>query len=136
LQIKTKNCQLSYSRFQTSQTGGQWYSDTSPFSIPWTMSQVSYNCATGHNCIPQTLKLRSKKFCMIVSGFLQFLFLFSFLFYFSTATFQSANLPLHSLIISAGKSCSKGRLSTIDLLNKKGCFVKTKNTISVLKEFI
>jgi hypothetical protein len=32
---KNKNCQLSYSRFQTSQTGGQWYSDTSPFSIPW-----------------------------------------------------------------------------------------------------
>ncbi len=27
------NCQLSYSWFQTSQTGGQWYSDTSPFSI-------------------------------------------------------------------------------------------------------
>jgi hypothetical protein len=25
---KNKNCQLSYSRFQTSQTGGQWYSDT------------------------------------------------------------------------------------------------------------
>jgi len=20
---------------QTSQTGGQWYSDTSPFSVPW-----------------------------------------------------------------------------------------------------
>ncbi len=33
---KNKNCQLSYSWFQTSQTGGQWYSDTSPFSIPWT----------------------------------------------------------------------------------------------------
>jgi len=32
---KNKNCQLSYSRFQTSQTRGQWYSDTSPFSIPW-----------------------------------------------------------------------------------------------------
>jgi hypothetical protein len=31
---KNKNCQLSYGRFQTSQTGGQWYSDTSPFSIP------------------------------------------------------------------------------------------------------
>jgi hypothetical protein len=29
-----KNCQLSYIQFQTSQTGGQWYSDTSPFSIP------------------------------------------------------------------------------------------------------
>jgi hypothetical protein len=24
---------------QTSQTGGQWYSDTSPFSIPWTNTQ-------------------------------------------------------------------------------------------------
>jgi hypothetical protein len=32
---KNKNCQLSYSEFQTSQTGGQWDSDTSPFSIPW-----------------------------------------------------------------------------------------------------
>ncbi len=31
---KNKNCQLSYSWFQTSQTGGQQYSDTSPFSIP------------------------------------------------------------------------------------------------------
>ena len=28
--IKNKNCQLSYSQFQTSQTGGQWYSYTSP----------------------------------------------------------------------------------------------------------
>ncbi len=31
---KNKNCQLSYSWFQTSQTGGQWCSDNSPFSIP------------------------------------------------------------------------------------------------------
>ncbi len=31
---KNKICQLSYSWFLTSQTGGQWYSDTSPFSIP------------------------------------------------------------------------------------------------------
>ncbi len=31
---KNKKCQLPYSWFQTSQTGGQWYSDTSPFSIP------------------------------------------------------------------------------------------------------
>jgi hypothetical protein len=28
---------------QTSQTVGQWYSDTSPFSIPWTNTQA-YNC--------------------------------------------------------------------------------------------
>ncbi len=26
---------------QTSQTGGQWYSDTSPFSIPWSNSSLS-----------------------------------------------------------------------------------------------
>ncbi len=32
---KNINCQLSYNWFQTSQTGGQWYSDTSPFSISW-----------------------------------------------------------------------------------------------------
>ncbi len=32
---KNKNGQLSNSWFQTSQTGGQWYSDSSPFSIPW-----------------------------------------------------------------------------------------------------
>ncbi len=30
---KNKNCQLSYSWFQTCQTGGQWYSDTTTFSI-------------------------------------------------------------------------------------------------------
>ena len=32
---KNKICQLSYSLFQTSQTGGQLYSDTSTYSIPW-----------------------------------------------------------------------------------------------------
>jgi hypothetical protein len=32
---KNKNCQLSHSWFQTSQTGSQRYSDNSPFSIPY-----------------------------------------------------------------------------------------------------
>jgi len=32
---RNKNCQFSYRWFQTSQTGGQQYSDTSPFSILW-----------------------------------------------------------------------------------------------------
>jgi hypothetical protein len=27
---------------QTSQTGGQWYSDTSPFSIPWFIHQSEF----------------------------------------------------------------------------------------------
>jgi len=31
---KNKNCQLSYSWFHTSQTGGQWYSDISPLVFP------------------------------------------------------------------------------------------------------
>ncbi len=29
---------LQNRRIQTSQTGGQWYSDTSPFSIPWLLT--------------------------------------------------------------------------------------------------
>jgi hypothetical protein len=29
---------------QTSQTGGQWYSDTSPFSIPWEEQRPNKNC--------------------------------------------------------------------------------------------
>jgi hypothetical protein len=33
---------------QTSQTGGQWYSDTSPFSIPCKNTTVSINDTTGH----------------------------------------------------------------------------------------
>ncbi len=40
LQIKAKKLQLSYRWFQTSQTGGQWFSDTSHFSIPWIDTQV------------------------------------------------------------------------------------------------
>ncbi len=43
---KNKNCQLSYSQFQTSQTGGQWYSDTYPFSIPCT--EHSDSTCLGH----------------------------------------------------------------------------------------
>ncbi len=47
---KNKNCQLSYSWLQTSQTGGQQYSDTSPFSIPCCLYHQSfmiviYNCS-------------------------------------------------------------------------------------------
>ncbi len=37
---------------QTSQTGGQWYSDTSPFSIPWQNRQQQQHdyrdCSVGH----------------------------------------------------------------------------------------
>jgi hypothetical protein len=41
---KNKNCLLSYSWFQTSQTGGQLYSDTSPFNIPWYLFCLSILC--------------------------------------------------------------------------------------------
>jgi hypothetical protein len=37
-----KNFQLAYSWFQTSQTGGQLYNDTSPFSIPWSIRLLIY----------------------------------------------------------------------------------------------
>jgi hypothetical protein len=30
---------------QTSQTGGQWYSDTSPFSTPWQGNRLSISCS-------------------------------------------------------------------------------------------
>jgi hypothetical protein len=43
---KNKNCQLPYSCFQISQTGGQWYSDTSPFNIPCQDEQISGNTRT------------------------------------------------------------------------------------------
>jgi hypothetical protein len=32
---------------QTSQTGGHWYSDSSPFSIPWLRVQVQPQLARG-----------------------------------------------------------------------------------------
>ncbi len=38
--------QLSYSWFQTSQTGGQWYSDTSPFSIPILLTRLLSDAST------------------------------------------------------------------------------------------
>ncbi len=40
-----KNCQLSYSWFQTSQTEGQQYSDTSPFSI-LSIRQIYFGAVT------------------------------------------------------------------------------------------
>jgi len=52
-------CQLSYSLFQTSQTGGQWYSDTSPFSIPWTDGWPRRQ-TDGQMDIGQTLSNRTK----------------------------------------------------------------------------
>ncbi len=40
---KNSNCQLSYSWFQTSQTGGQQYSYTSHFSIPCSTYKTMYS---------------------------------------------------------------------------------------------
>ena len=47
---KNKNCQLSYSWFQTSQTGGQRYSDTLVFPAQphvWSKYAVKYRCWRG-----------------------------------------------------------------------------------------
>ncbi len=40
---KNKNCQSSYSWFQTSQTEDQLYNDTSPFSIPCRQAFPAYS---------------------------------------------------------------------------------------------
>jgi hypothetical protein len=62
---KNKNCQLSYSWFQTSQTGGQWYSDTSKFSIPWTTLQAEiirfdkWNVEFFASVIPKNMKINN-----------------------------------------------------------------------------
>ena len=53
---KNKNCQLSYSGFQTSQTGGQQYSDTSPFSILWFNILISEALVTGKQSPIKTTK--------------------------------------------------------------------------------
>jgi hypothetical protein len=60
---KSKNCQLSYSWFQTSQTGGQQYSDTFPFSLPWYDISV-----TGHfvSCPPVILPSSSWSFHQMI----------------------------------------------------------------------
>ena len=60
---KNKNCQLSYSWFQTSQTGGQHHSDTSPFSIPWPIFQFQApvrNWWRRAQCWGRRLQLRPK----------------------------------------------------------------------------
>jgi hypothetical protein len=36
---------LQNGQIQTSQTGGQWYSDTSPFIIPWPVTNTLANLA-------------------------------------------------------------------------------------------
>jgi hypothetical protein len=36
---------------QTSQTGGQWYSDTSPFSIPWLSTMEQHDFKNVNNCL-------------------------------------------------------------------------------------
>ncbi len=48
---------------QTSQTGGQWYSDTSPFSIPWTRVEMFSRHAQN---VYKSCKLNNKKFYRIV----------------------------------------------------------------------
>jgi hypothetical protein len=50
---KNKYCQLSNSWFQTSQTGGQRYSDTSPFSVPWFLSNFTGPSRSGR--VPREL---------------------------------------------------------------------------------
>jgi hypothetical protein len=42
---------LQNRQFQTGQTGGQWYSDTSPFCIPWMSILAYYVCVCVCVCV-------------------------------------------------------------------------------------
>jgi hypothetical protein len=46
---------------QTSQTGGQWYSDTSPFSIPWLDRQAKLHFTSRMIMSPDFPPKREKK---------------------------------------------------------------------------
>jgi len=59
---KNKNCRLSYSWFQISQTGGQLYSDTSPFSIPCLDVQQTLKGGFGWNQRRQKRSFESWEF--------------------------------------------------------------------------
>jgi hypothetical protein len=54
--LESAVCQLTIFAFtckadiQTSQTGGQWYSDTSPFSIPWLEISFVFGTLTLPQC--------------------------------------------------------------------------------------
>ncbi len=73
---KNKNCQLSYSWFQTSQTGGQRYSDTSSFSIPWLNNQlvILFLRVQIHPPLPeiQTSQKRKKFFLLTKAALVSF----------------------------------------------------------------
>ncbi len=53
---------------QTSQTGGQWYSDTSPFSIPW-LNYAEILGKDAHTCkinLTKKKKFRAKSFYLSI----------------------------------------------------------------------
>ncbi len=51
-----KKLSLSYSWFQTSQTGGQLYNDTSPFRIPW-FGRPSYDIHCCHIILQPSIEM-------------------------------------------------------------------------------
>ncbi len=73
--MTTENFILQYRLIQTSQTGGQWYSDTSPFSIPWynfkckqfDMKTGSANASGRHpkSCLGQVFRIKIGSFAVL-----------------------------------------------------------------------
>jgi hypothetical protein len=59
--MTTDNCCFYFQNrlIQTSQTGGQWYIDTFPFSIPWSTTKL--------HCIPKFLKMQYRLFVCCVN---------------------------------------------------------------------
>jgi hypothetical protein len=46
------SCMTTDDFLQTSQTGGQWYNDTSPFSIPWFFIKLHTDAVNSHPLSP------------------------------------------------------------------------------------
>ncbi len=136
---------------QTSQTGGQWYSDTSPFSIPWLdhleirLQWLSWkkNCSTYWGA--EYLKL----YWHCLSFFLQkcLPFLSTFLEFTSRETWlchqeinlfilhrdRSIHMECPNMYYQGGTNTNwRGRLSTFDLLFRIACFeAEVNNDINI-----
>jgi hypothetical protein len=101
---------------QTSQTGGQWYSDTSPFSVPWhDLTPIG-----GSQTCPPNIRLGWK-----------WLILANTLAYYDKARIT----VIKSFIVQApGNTNWRRRFNTVDFLIKAGCFMIKYKCFSWTKE--
>jgi hypothetical protein len=112
---------------QNSQTGGQQYSDTSPYSIPWINALADF----AH---PPVMKRRSLKHGHLVVRCTRTWELFACwpseypARWFGTSEVKRSHKGMRG---NPGKAKWRGRLSTGDLLIKLACFLKQQIMLTV-----